>query len=226
MCHIRHCCRMALILRCGFLAVSMGMTSAYECNITFVRGIVEVESYDMCGYISYHVIMLLFFGALCFLFMLTAVVKIVCYGSNISDDQQEEIQKFSRWALYCIPLMMGFECALALCYLIVVCFCFHRCIVYLFSWVAGCVHLFLADVTTCCSYRYQLVRRFLSFSSTSVHPATHDVEVGLDEACCICLESRGSEPWFFAPCSHSYHLKCIQNWQRGTCPLCRKTVWV
>lgn len=221
---------MALISRCVILAVSMGMASAYECNITFVHGIVEVESYDMCGFINYHIIMFLFFGSLFILFMLTAIFKIAYYGSNLSDEQQEEVQQFARWALYCVLLMMGFECALASCYLIVVCFCVHQCIVFLFPWAVGSVRLFLANVTACCSYQYRLAMGLFSFSGTSVHPAPGDVELGLDaqldEVCCICLESRGREPWFFAPCGHSYHVKCIHSWKQGTCPLCRKAVWV
>jgi hypothetical protein len=73
---------------------------------------------------------------------------------------------------------------------------------------------------------------FSSFHSGTVFsivvhqaPASHEVVVGR-EPCCICLESGEGDPWFSAPCNHSYHLKCIQGWPQGTCPLCRKAVWV
>lgn len=44
----------------------------------------------------------------------------------------------------------------------------------------------------------------------------------LDE-CCICLERK---PDVILPCTHSYCLPCIEQWNvdHKTCPVCRETL--
>jgi len=196
------------------MIASLSYIAAYDCNVTLGGGVVFAESTSMCDYVNYHVNMILVFGTLAVMFMLAAVILVAWYGRNMSVEQENSVHRYAWWALGSLILMPGFEFAFVLFYLCVVCLVF-------------------ASIARCFISRIPPLRN--SNAVTTV--VTPDVVVVVvadagagSEPCCICLESGGgSDLWFTAPCNHSFHLQCIQKWTResqGTCPLCRKSVWV
>jgi len=40
-------------------------------------------------------------------------------------------------------------------------------------------------------------------------------------SCAICLEEITADETVLNPCGHSFHTACIDQWRRGTCPVCR-----
>ncbi len=199
--------RASIMRQLLLLLLSLTFTAAYDCNITLVSGVANVESSSMCDYVNYHVSMLLFFGGSAIMFVLVAVLHIACYGPNMTINQEYTVQWYVWWALGCLILMPGFEFAFAVFYLCVACLVF-------------------ASIAHACISRVPLQHRSNAVDTT---PAVVTVVVVDDDAgsdnCSICLESRAGKPWFIAPCKHSFHLECIQKWAQGTCPLCRKKVW-
>ena len=53
--------------------------------------------------------------------------------------------------------------------------------------------------------------------------ALSDVDPNSLDECCICLERK---PDVILPCTHSYCLPCIEQWNvdHKTCPVCRETL--
>ncbi|XP_010539334.1 PREDICTED: E3 ubiquitin-protein ligase At4g11680-like [Tarenaya hassleriana] len=67
------------------------------------------------------------------------------------------------------------------------------------------------------SWRYKLIENVSD--SDSAHPPAQDPE------CCICLAKyRDKEEVRQLPCSHTFHLKCVDQWLRiiSCCPLCKQ----
>jgi hypothetical protein len=83
-------------------------------------------------------------------------------------------------------------------------------------------HKFLCDMDK----THLRINTFLSqlsdiIENTDVTP----YEIDDYEECCICMESI-LDDIDFTSCMHSFHKKCLHNWQRcnNTCPICRTTL--
>lgn len=72
------------------------------------------------------------------------------------------------------------------------------------------------------------------FSSASVCLQVLLTEINLDpcnlpESCILCWDDLGAKSSYRRlPCSHVFHLPCIDSWLRGqdaSCPLCRRTFY-
>ena len=193
-------------MRSLLVLAHLACACAYECNVTLVRVVANVESLSMCGYVNYHVLMLLVFGACSLLFVLVAALKIVWYGPGIDAEQAQSVRQYVWWAFGCLMLMPGFEFVFVFSYVCVVCLVF-----------ASAAHCFLSRLSP------------VRLRSNAIAPSVVTVVVADDtggfEQCSICLETGIGKPWLTTSCEHSFHLECIQKWAKGTCPLCRKRVW-
>lgn len=74
------------------------------------------------------------------------------------------------------------------------------------------------------SQQQQQVANIKSASSCEAHQEQHDAD-NIEE-CCICLYALAPlQALFVAPCSHSYHFKCIrpllESYPGFQCPICR-----
>ena len=41
------------------------------------------------------------------------------------------------------------------------------------------------------------------------------------DVCSICLEPLGTVNIIETRCNHKYHKRCLENWEKNTCPMCR-----
>ena len=230
-------------------SVSAGSNYYYYCNATFY-GQVQVESKDMCNYISYHIFMLVFCAILSVSFLVLTAMHIAC------NSDQKTTEKCMALTIFFFLFTMGFE-GLFLAALL--------SFIYIFLPVPAGVQQMqqAADAPQSLSQRSSGVLRSVihsmlwwsSRTTAQVHvePISHhdlpleevvmessttdevvriSIIIQVDDTikqqqheekeCPICLESSGdSESWFTTKCNHSFHLACINKCVADTCPLCR-----
>jgi hypothetical protein len=202
--------------------------SSQPCNITFITGSVAVESQTLCGYANYHLFMFLVCGTAALFFLLVSLVLLARYGPNPPPPQAAWLDKCNWWTIVFLCHMAGFEGALLIFYLCVFC-------VLLYAFLSFCT-LELWKATRVVAQQLDTpVRLFGPATNAVVQDAgcpppavVPQVVVIQHNDCCICLESGTSADgqWMTSPCGHVFHVGCIARWRPGTCPLCRKLVWM
>ena len=186
----------------------------YVCNVTFMFSSIETESWSMCSYFNYHMVMLVVCGSISVVFVLMALFSLVFHVAG--SQQTESIEKCVRWALIMLFLSLGFDGAFALFYLLFF------------------VMIFVTAVNFCFTEAPRVIshtaRRLVSHVNrrpnavAAVEMGMHDVQVvvvvDIQQECPICLEMDNG-PWKTTRCGHTFHTVCIRKWTRDTCPLCR-----
>ncbi len=205
------------------------------CNVTLF-GQIEVENHDMCGYVNYHVVMLILFGFVSFYCMTRACLEYVIFTSS-----QENASRSLLWGVICLVLSTGFEGVYILSFLFFACICLQTPAQACLDALCKLARHILKSAMTAVRWIGFIAAHVMSRRHAQVEPgpiaptpATLDEIVVLDGVvvmenikngweCPICIDSGGeNEKWFTPACGHAFHFECIKNWMsRGTCPLCR-----
>jgi hypothetical protein len=180
----------------------------FNCNLTFVNAVAELESSLMCDYVNYHIIMLVLFGSFSIALTIATVALIICYGDDPSTEENKFINVFLGLVLVTILLSSGLEGAVIIIDLILFLHILYNAVRRL------CVKLY--------SFILWLKRSSLSMISFVFFRSTENDSktIGIIQSCPICLETD-TGPWITTSCEHTFHKACIRQWQHRTCPLCR-----
>ena len=184
---------------------------AFPCSLSpfFSNITISFESFTLCQYVRYHLIIFLLFGSLSVFLMCMALALVACYGSDPTREQACRLQRCVRWALGTLVLSLGFEFALFVVYV--------ACFVCVWVSVVRFILLELAWVDDGAA----------AGPGLSAHAVTISDGGGGGSNCPICLDSLNSGGLVHTtPCGHTFHVCCIAKWQRGTCPMCRQVVGV
>lgn len=207
----------------------------HDCNISFV-GRIEVESHELCGYINYHVFMLIIFVTISIYCAARACFEFAC-----CELRREDAYRSLLWAVIFLILSTGFDGIYLIFLIFFICICLEKP-----ARVCYCALLSLTkhimDSTKRATTRIVALMRCTAIQrkvapsngqaleeimitdsgSESTTSDTAQEELKLRE-CPICIDTGGDRNAWFAPkCGHAFHLECIKGWMsHGTCPLCR-----
>ena len=102
-------CRLSTII----LLCAAHAASAFECNLTFVNTTISVSSKELCEYTIYHITMLMLFGAMAIVSMITTCLLV------ISRDNLSNIYGSAWLATVFAVCALGFEAPILILLLIV-----------------------------------------------------------------------------------------------------------
>ncbi len=90
---------------------------AYSCDLLplLPNNSIAVDSFVMCEYVRYHIVIFLLFGSLSVFLICIALALSTCYGRDPT--QTCRIQQCVKWALNMLVLSLGFECVLLAVYI-------------------------------------------------------------------------------------------------------------
>ena len=179
------------------VATLLHTASAYDCNVTFINSRLDVETSTLCQYLNYHAFMLVSFGLAFAVLFTIAICTLLCNGGVVTGG----VEQCAKTCVICFFLAFGLE-----------------------SWLAF-VYVFLAILYLCVpvSVLLSTVRRRPNAVVDVVVVVEIETEpvVSNDTVCPICLESGAGRRWSETKCGHLFHVDCISQWVRRTCPMCR-----
>jgi hypothetical protein len=198
---------------------------AYECNVSAGSFHFETETETMCNYINYHILVMFFFGYMCISSIPATVCFTVwhkCYGIH-----EENRRFYTKCTLVTFILAFGVETVLALIFILILAEQIRKCC----STPRSRVYAQTEPLPTpqVPELTEVIVVSIISeevAEPTPQQPECTQLQVDAREECSICLDSSGDpDAWFTTTCKHSFHLACINDWVKDTCPLCRKCMF-
>jgi hypothetical protein len=206
-----------------------------HCNVTLF-GEVDMENHDMCGFVNYHMFMLLLFGCMAVFCVSRAWLEyVICRAS------QDKIEKCLLWTALCLIFATGFDGMYILFAMCFICVCLQKpaqaCGEGLSNFTRHMAGSIVSSATWICGGGFcALLRQTTPRKSVQVAPIVqltledvvvpihpHTMEISTLRECPICMDSNGNtDDWFIPVCGHAFHSECIKGWMgHGTCPLCR-----
>ena len=191
------------------------------CNITFF-GSVDVSSEYTCGYLNYHVFMVITFGLASIFCTMRACLQYACYTPS-------EAERSALFAFVFLILCTGFEGVYVLFLLFFFCICLRSpalAVAHALRQAASHIYKSIQTTAACVcaalkmSARVEPVVPIVDLPDCPSTPRCEMIVLHIDTQCPICLESGHQSQWFFAVCGHAFHTECIKKWP-GTCPMCR-----
>jgi hypothetical protein len=237
------------MIRLITVMLCMAHASALECNISFAKVQIDVESITMCDYANYHMFSLVFFGIGTCCFGLYTCMLILCGAKPKTVGKRA----FRTFVLFVFAIGVDVAVGIFLALLPIV--CLYVCVAmrnphYRLPLFRLDYQLFVGRVVPVVDMSVHRVfaaeeamqdDQLVTLSEIVIEPIIHLGEEspaapprgiafeltelsGVDGyECPICFESNGSG-WLKTECGHTFHTDCISRWwdESESCPCCRK----